>query len=137
MRYLGPIGSLYPMECSYLAVCQQGAKSANKFFILVFFVALLAVIFILFKIFERLELLRNLRLRQLMPEIHSESESKKMKSPGRQFNIEFENLSLVLPNDVTIVSNVSGQLRSGRTCAVMGPSGSGKTTYVIYMFDTD
>ncbi|KAK5799747.1 hypothetical protein F5H01DRAFT_314108 [Linnemannia elongata] len=46
------------------------------------------------------------------------------------FDIEFERLGLTLPNGTPILQNVSGVLRSGRTCAIMGPSGSGKTTLI-------
>ncbi|KAF9131692.1 hypothetical protein BGW39_001444 [Mortierella sp. 14UC] len=46
------------------------------------------------------------------------------------FDIEFERLGLTLSNGVSILQNVSGVLRSGRTCAIMGPSGSGKTTLI-------
>ncbi|KAF9171373.1 hypothetical protein BGX20_007702 [Mortierella sp. AD010] len=46
------------------------------------------------------------------------------------FDIEFEHLGLTLPNGTSVLQNVSGILRSGRTCAIMGPSGSGKTTLI-------
>ncbi|KAK3837381.1 MAG: hypothetical protein J3R72DRAFT_512813 [Linnemannia gamsii] len=46
------------------------------------------------------------------------------------FDIEFERLGLTLSNGTSILQNVSGVLRSGRTCAIMGPSGSGKTTLI-------
>ncbi|CAG8676468.1 9270_t:CDS:10 [Dentiscutata erythropus] len=43
-------------------------------------------------------------------------------------DIEFENLTLELPNGNLALKGVSGEFRHGRTCAVMGPSGSGKST---------
>ncbi|KAG0371049.1 hypothetical protein BGZ54_000967 [Gamsiella multidivaricata] len=46
------------------------------------------------------------------------------------FDIEFEHLGLTLSNGTTILENISGHLRNGRTCAIMGPSGSGKTTLI-------
>ncbi|KAF9340934.1 hypothetical protein BGZ91_011756 [Linnemannia elongata] len=46
------------------------------------------------------------------------------------FDIEFEHLGLTLSNGTSILQNVSGVLRNGRTCAIMGPSGSGKTTLI-------
>ncbi|KAI1313410.1 hypothetical protein EDD11_002645 [Mortierella claussenii] len=49
---------------------------------------------------------------------------------ARTFDIEFEHLGLTLSNGTSILQNVSGILRSGRTCAIMGPSGSGKTTLI-------
>ncbi|KAL7750819.1 hypothetical protein RI367_003776 [Sorochytrium milnesiophthora] len=47
-----------------------------------------------------------------------------------QFHICFEGLQKTLQNGVTIMSNVSGELRPGRTVAIMGPSGAGKSTFV-------
>ncbi|KAF9971153.1 hypothetical protein BGZ73_005936 [Actinomortierella ambigua] len=52
------------------------------------------------------------------------------KRVDQTFDIEFERLSLTLANGTSILQNVSGTLRSGRTCAIMGPSGSGKTTLI-------
>ncbi|KAG0270686.1 hypothetical protein DFQ27_000036 [Actinomortierella ambigua] len=52
------------------------------------------------------------------------------KRVDQTFDIEFERLSLTLANGTSILQNVSGALRSGRTCAIMGPSGSGKTTLI-------
>ncbi|KAG0003168.1 hypothetical protein BGZ65_001952 [Modicella reniformis] len=49
---------------------------------------------------------------------------------AQTFDIEFEQLGLTLSNGTSILQNVSGILRSGRTCAIMGPSGSGKTTLI-------
>ncbi|KAG0206264.1 hypothetical protein BGX28_002261 [Mortierella sp. GBA30] len=46
------------------------------------------------------------------------------------FDIEFEHLGLTLSNGTSILQNISGVLRTGRTCAIMGPSGSGKTTLI-------
>ncbi|KAI9141278.1 hypothetical protein BKA69DRAFT_1074621 [Paraphysoderma sedebokerense] len=46
------------------------------------------------------------------------------------FSLQFTNLSLTLPSGHSVLSNVSGELKSGRTCAIMGPSGSGKTTFL-------
>ncbi|CAG8752577.1 649_t:CDS:10, partial [Dentiscutata erythropus] len=48
----------------------------------------------------------------------------------KTFDIEFENLGLVLPSGIEIIKGVSGKLIHGRTCAIMGPSGVGKTTFV-------
>ncbi|KAF9956439.1 hypothetical protein BGZ70_009898 [Mortierella alpina] len=46
------------------------------------------------------------------------------------FDIEFEHLGLTLSNGTSILQNISGILRTGRTLAIMGPSGSGKTTLI-------
>ncbi|KAK3819798.1 MAG: hypothetical protein J3Q66DRAFT_311545 [Benniella sp.] len=55
---------------------------------------------------------------------------KKSTKVAQTFDIEFERLGLTLSNGTSILQNVSGILRSGRTCAIMGPSGSGKTTLI-------
>jgi ABC-type multidrug transport system ATPase subunit len=51
----------------------------------------------------------------------------------KTFDIRFDDLGLKLPNGVEIMKGVTGELRSGRTCAIMGPSGSGKTTFVTLL----
>ena len=45
-----------------------------------------------------------------------------------EFEIEFTDLGLKLPNGVVIMEGVTGMFAPGRSCAVMGPSGAGKTT---------
>ncbi|KAF9899253.1 hypothetical protein BX616_003142 [Lobosporangium transversale] len=55
---------------------------------------------------------------------------RKVTKVTHSFDIEFERLSLTLSNGTTILQNVSGQLKAGRSCAIMGPSGSGKTTLI-------
>ncbi|KAF9319425.1 hypothetical protein BG003_009084 [Podila horticola] len=69
--------------------------------------------------------------------------ARKLTRVTHTFDIEFEHLGLTLSNGTSILQthklesnfglllqNVSGVLRSGRTCAIMGPSGSGKTTLI-------
>ncbi|KAG0087130.1 hypothetical protein BGZ92_007576 [Podila epicladia] len=58
------------------------------------------------------------------------SKKKKWNKVSQTFDIEFEHLGLTLSNGTSILRDVSGVLRSGRTCAIMGPSGSGKTTLI-------
>ncbi|KAF9431221.1 hypothetical protein BGZ76_000511 [Entomortierella beljakovae] len=55
---------------------------------------------------------------------------KPMSRVAHTFDIEFEHLGLTLSTGTSVLQNVSGILRSGRTCAIMGPSGSGKTTLI-------
>lgn len=47
-----------------------------------------------------------------------------------QFNVEFSNLKVVLPNDAVILAGVTGFIRAGKVTAVMGPSGAGKVFYL-------
>ncbi|KAF9381070.1 hypothetical protein CPC16_010031 [Podila verticillata] len=58
------------------------------------------------------------------------SKKNKWNKVSQTFDIEFEHLGLTLSNGTPILRDVSGVLRSGRTCAIMGPSGSGKTTLI-------
>jgi len=53
----------------------------------------------------------------------------------KKYDIQFENLGLVLPNGVEIMRGVSGEFKSGRSCCIMGPSGAGKTTFVNLLTD--
>ncbi|CAG8511444.1 36519_t:CDS:10, partial [Racocetra persica] len=49
---------------------------------------------------------------------------------SKTFDIEFENIGLVLYNDIEILKGIKGKFQHGRTCAIMGPSGAGKTTLI-------
>ena len=57
-----------------------------------------------------------------------EAEKPQLSRLTRTFDIRFENLGKTLPTGVEIMRGVTGELKSGRTCAIMGPSGAGKTT---------
>ncbi|KAI8905545.1 P-loop containing nucleoside triphosphate hydrolase protein [Gorgonomyces haynaldii] len=61
------------------------------------------------------------------------AEDVKLERLSKTFDIEFDNLGLVLPNGVEIMGRVTGSLKSGRACAIMGPSGAGKTTFVTLL----
>ena len=52
---------------------------------------------------------------------------------NQTFDIQFQDLGLTLPSGVTIMSKVTGVLRSGHTTAIMGPSGAGKTTFLTLL----
>ena len=47
-----------------------------------------------------------------------------------EFEIEFSDLGLTLPNGTAIMEGVTGRFTPGRACAVMGPSGAGKTMLI-------
>ncbi|KAJ3121092.1 hypothetical protein HK100_012521 [Physocladia obscura] len=47
-----------------------------------------------------------------------------------RMDIAFNNLGVTLPTGKSILSNISGTIRSRRMTAIMGPSGSGKTTFM-------
>lgn len=62
-------------------------------------------------------------------ELPVKSVTDKSATNSNSFTIRFENLQLRL-NNVDIIRGITGELRSGRLCAIMGPSGSGKTTLI-------
>ncbi|KAJ3175908.1 hypothetical protein HK101_010565 [Irineochytrium annulatum] len=47
-----------------------------------------------------------------------------------RMNFSFSDLGLTLPNGVSVLSSVSGEIKAGRMTAIMGPSGAGKTTFM-------
>eukprot|EP00604_Paraphysomonas_vestita_P002123 CAMPEP_0174818772 /NCGR_PEP_ID=MMETSP1107-20130205/1628_1 /TAXON_ID=36770 /ORGANISM="Paraphysomonas vestita, Strain GFlagA" /LENGTH=300 /DNA_ID=CAMNT_0016031111 /DNA_START=699 /DNA_END=1598 /DNA_ORIENTATION=- len=49
---------------------------------------------------------------------------------GNEYTIEFNDISLILPNGVQIMKGVTGKFLPRRLCAIMGPSGAGKTTII-------
>eukprot|EP01048_Picozoa_sp_COSAG05_P033992 COSAG05_NODE_13951_length_413_cov_0.710191_1_plen_81_part_10 len=50
---------------------------------------------------------------------------------ARSLDLQFEDLSLALPDGTKLLHGVTGSLKSGRLCAIMGPSGAGKTTFLF------
>ena len=50
---------------------------------------------------------------------------------AKGLDLQFEDLSLALPDGTKLLHGVTGSLKSGRLCAIMGPSGAGKTTFLF------
>lgn len=50
--------------------------------------------------------------------------------PVQKIELDFKDLCLKI-KDKTIVSGVTGKIRSGQFTAIMGPSGAGKTTVLV------
>ncbi|KAF0442646.1 putative ATP-dependent permease ADP1 [Gigaspora margarita] len=127
--YVCSIGTVDPVFCDRLAICPPGSSKANKFlvFVLVFFIAI--VIIVLFQIKKKRDQLKNVKYDRLLTEQKLRLE-RTLDPVKKTFDIEFENLGLVLPSGIEIMKGVSGKLTHGRACAIMGPSGAGKTTFV-------
>ncbi|CAG8575941.1 7626_t:CDS:10 [Diversispora eburnea] len=125
-----PIGTVNPSSCHYMAFCPPGSKSANKYFIGVLVTVLILVILIVFQIKKKADDEKAIKYKRLLVEPRIENSEKPLDRVSKTFDIEFENLGLVLPDGTEIMKGVSGSFVHGRTCAIMGPSGSGKTTLV-------
>ncbi|KAI8908049.1 hypothetical protein EDD86DRAFT_239760 [Gorgonomyces haynaldii] len=55
---------------------------------------------------------------------------KSMNGEDISIKLKFQNMSLTLPNGLTILNGVTGEINPGRFTAIMGPSGAGKTTFL-------
>ncbi|RHZ83226.1 hypothetical protein Glove_99g54 [Diversispora epigaea] len=128
--YFCPIGTVNPLSCHYMASCPPGSTSANKYLIGVLATAIMLLILILFQIKKKVDEEKNKKYKRLLIEPRFENSEKTLDRVSKTFDIEFEDLGLVLPSGIEIMKGVSGSLVHGRTCAIMGPSGSGKTTLV-------
>ncbi|ORX95418.1 hypothetical protein K493DRAFT_372167, partial [Basidiobolus meristosporus CBS 931.73] len=127
-------GSTKPLSCT-LGYCPAGSFTIRKYNIFLIFLILLLVAAMFFAFRAR-----RLRYKQLKYAMRIEG-IQKTKKPfmersstlsrvKKRFEIKFEDIGLRLPNGVEIMKGVSGELRPGRTCAIMGPSGAGKTTFI-------
>ncbi|RHZ83221.1 hypothetical protein Glove_99g51 [Diversispora epigaea] len=128
--YFCPIGTVDPLSCHYMAVCPPGSTFASKYLIGVLVAAIILLILILFQIKKKADDEKNKKYKRLLIEPRFENSEKTLDRVSKTFDIEFEDLGLVLPSGIEIMKGVSGSLVHGRTCAIMGPSGSGKTTLV-------
>ncbi|CAG8622476.1 4775_t:CDS:2, partial [Diversispora eburnea] len=120
---LCPEGTVNPLSCHYMAFCPPGSSFANKYLVGVLVAAIILLILILFQIKKKADYEKNKKYKRLLVEPRFENSERTLDRVSQTFDIEFEDLSLVLPS-------VSGSLKHGRTCAIMGPSGAGKTTLV-------
>lgn len=155
-----PLGTTEPIDCRPFGICPEGSDSVSKMIVIPIFTVLVLFVTALVHIRQRTDLIRRLKheseilqvakiSRRIQRQAGSSSsdsepgaasrkpsarhfayEMTKLTKVEKTFDIEFENLGLFLPSGVEIMNNVSGRLRSGRTCAIMGPSGTGKTTFV-------
>jgi len=124
-----PDGSNKPYSCLW-ASCPEGSADANKFGILILFLVFAILVWIAFKWSDKQQQIKHLKHVMDIKEIKDQGEKPVLDKLSRTFDIEFDNLGLVLGNGVEIMKGVTGKLRSGRTMAIMGPSGAGKTTFI-------
>ncbi|KAJ3056202.1 hypothetical protein HK102_011235, partial [Quaeritorhiza haematococci] len=130
-----PEGTVEPLSCNALANCPEGSKSANKFAIFAVFVVFAVLVWFAFRWKEKHDNLRRLKHREQIANLlkGSLTNDKTLSKLSKTFDISFDNLGLTLGNGVTIMKGVTGELKSGRSCAIMGPSGAGKTTFVTLL----
>jgi ABC-type multidrug transport system ATPase subunit len=70
-------------------------------------------------------------VRHFLPSLKVEKyQFRGMRAKSTTVDIDFEDLSLELPNGARVLKGVTGTFKGGRMCAVMGPSGAGKTTFM-------
>ncbi|GBC06719.1 hypothetical protein RclHR1_00700018 [Rhizophagus clarus] len=124
------LGSVSPISCHYLAYCPEGSKNANRYYIAVIVLLAAFAIAILFAVKNKADRLKTAKYNRLLNEQKMRHEEMSLEPVKRTFDIEFENIGLVLPSGITVMKGVTGRLTHGRTCAIMGPSGAGKTTFV-------
>ncbi|RHZ83218.1 hypothetical protein Glove_99g58 [Diversispora epigaea] len=125
-----PVGTVNPLSCHYMAFCPPGSTFANKYLIGVLVAAIILLILILFQIKKKADDEKNKKYKRLLIEPRIENSENILDRVSKTFDIEFEDLGLVLPSGIEVMKGVSGSLKHGRTCAIMGPSGAGKTTLV-------
>ncbi|EGF80003.1 hypothetical protein BATDEDRAFT_37074 [Batrachochytrium dendrobatidis JAM81] len=131
-----PVGTVKPYSCGYLAYCPPGSSSGDKFGVVIIFAVVALIVYFIFVWKARSDKERDLKRNAEQNKADLEvlqADQPQLARLEQCFDIEFENLGLKLPNGVEIMANVSGALRSGRTCAIMGPSGAGKTTFVTLL----
>ncbi|ORX56125.1 hypothetical protein BCR36DRAFT_346791 [Piromyces finnis] len=127
-------GSVKKQTCFGLGInkCPERTDQAPKYGIFLIFLAFFVVTAILFAIKNRNRKIRNAKYNNLLQNFMDEKENRPeaVSIDRKKYNIQFENLGLVLPSRVEIMRGVTGEFKSGRTCCIMGPSGAGKTTLV-------
>ncbi|KAJ3038987.1 hypothetical protein HDV00_012746 [Rhizophlyctis rosea] len=127
-----------PRGCYGLAVCPEGSKTSPKFGVLAIFLVFAIIAYIVFRSKSKTDEVRRLKHKLqadafAAPKDKVEAEKPQLAKLTNTFDIRFENLGKTLPTGVEIMRGVSGELKSGRTCAIMGPSGAGKTTFVTLL----
>ncbi|KAJ3049995.1 hypothetical protein HK097_009010, partial [Rhizophlyctis rosea] len=139
-----PEGTTSPRGCYGLASCPEGSKSSPKFGVLAIFAVFSIIAYFIFRSKTKTDDIRRLKHKLqadafVKPKAHleekqrAEAEKPQLSRLTKTFDIRFENLGKTLPTGVEIMKGVTGELKSGRTCAIMGPSGAGKTTFVTLL----
>jgi ABC-type multidrug transport system ATPase subunit len=127
-----PRGSVKPQTCFGLTECPPRTDKSPKYGLLIIFLAFFVLIALFFAYRNRKKRIRNAKYNNLLQHMMDEKDERPeaVEINRKKYDIEFEDLGLVLPSKVEIMRGVSGEFKSGRTCCIMGPSGAGKTTFV-------
>jgi len=130
--YWCPRGSVKKQRCFGLGNCPERTAQAPKYGMFLVFIGFFIIIAILFAIKDKKRKIRNAKYNNLLQNIMEEKEERQeaVAIDRKKYDIQFENLGLVLPSRVEIMRGVTGEFKAGRTCCIMGPSGAGKTTFV-------
>ena len=148
--YVCPIGSVKPLPCDIFTKCPPGSSNVSRFGLTVFIVIMIVLAAILYRIKSYIQIRKSLKyqsrlmaLTQKMEEHmdsddEEEGDTKTLASfsprsnvdttekngrvvERRRFDITFKNLGLTLPNGIEVMRNVSGELKAGRSMAIMVP----------------
>ncbi|KAL7749944.1 hypothetical protein RI367_004820 [Sorochytrium milnesiophthora] len=141
-----PQGSERPLPCHFIASCPVGTSSPKRVGVFGVVAVFMLFAFGFFAINSRVQRSKLRKLNKNMSQVSLVAASAAVEGRdkysrtlprrsliGKQFqtfDIQFANLGYTLPNGTQLMSNVSGELKAGRLCAIMGPSGSGKSTFV-------
>jgi len=134
-----PRGSVKEQTCFGLGIskCPERTHQAPKYGIFLIFVVFFVIVAVFFAIKNRRRKIKNAKYNNLLQNFMEEKEERPeaVAIDRKKYNIQFENLGLVLPSKIEIMRGVTGEFKSGRTCCIMGPSGAGKTTFVNLLTD--
>ncbi|OUM66640.1 hypothetical protein PIROE2DRAFT_68925 [Piromyces sp. E2] len=137
--YWCPRGSVEKQSCFGFSSsqCPERTAQAPKYGLFLIFIGFFVIISILFAIKNKKRKIRNAKYNNLLQNIMNQREDRPeaVTINRKKYDIQFENLGLVLPSKVEIMRGVTGEFKSGRTCCIMGPSGAGKTTFVNLLTD--
>jgi len=134
-----PRGSVKEQTCFGLGIgkCPERTHRAPKYGIFLIFIVFFIIVAIFFTIKNRKRKIKNAKYNNLLQNFMEEKEERPeaVSIDRKKYDIQFENLGLVLPSKIEIMRGVTGEFKSGRTCCIMGPSGAGKTTFVNLLTD--
>ncbi|KAI9189626.1 hypothetical protein H9P43_001059 [Blastocladiella emersonii ATCC 22665] len=126
-----PFGSSQPSKCHFFARCDSGTDKPTRFGIFGFVIGFAILASYVFYFKTKVDARRRASKELLLQQAHAGYgvvSGGDAAAERKSFDIEFDNISRMLPNGRYIMKDVSGRLRAGRSAAVMGGSGAGKST---------